>query len=316
MKILVTGGAGFIGSYMVKALAKRGEEVVIVDNFSDIYKVQLKKDRIKTFLADSKFKLYKADITDKKAMEKIFKKEKFDKVLHLAAMAGVRYSIENPYIYEEVNVKGSMILMELAVKYKIKHFVFASSSSVYGANPKAPFTEEDKTEQPVSFYAATKKSQELMAYVYHQVYGLKISGLRYFTVYGEWGRPNMAYYIFTDKIFNNQPIEVFNNGKMKREFTYIDDIVLGSLKVLDKIEDYEIYNIGGGKSIELIDFIETIEEAVGKKAPKKYLKMQPGDVVETVADISKLKKLGWQPKTDLKTGIKRFVDWYREYHLK
>ncbi len=314
MKILITGGAGFIGSAVAKKLMDRGDQIVIIDNFNNYYDPKLKEDRIRIFLKGYKFKLYRGDIRNYKLLEKIFKKEKIDKIVHLAAMAGVRYSIENPFVYADVNVMGSLNLLELAVKYKIKNFIFASSSSVYGGNKKLPFSESDSVDKPIAMYAATKKADELMAHVYNHIYGLNIIALRFFTVYGPWGRPDMALFKFTKNIFNNKPIDVYNYGKMTRNFTYIDDIVLGVLTVLDKCKGYDIVNIGGDRAEKLTRYIEVIEENIGKKAKKKMLPMQMGDVPATVADIRKLRKLGWKPTTRIEKGIKNFVDWYKEYY--
>lgn len=254
MKILITGGAGFIGSAVSKKLMDRGDKVVIIDNFNDYYDPKLKYDRIKIFLKGYKFKLYKGDIRNYKFLEKIFRKEKPDKIVHLAAMAGVRNSIINPFIYAEVNIMGSINLLELAVKHKIKNFVFASSSSVYGNNKKLPFSESDDVDQPIAMYAATKKADELMAHVYHHLYGLNITALRYFTVYGPWGRPDMALFKFTKNILSGKPIEVYNHGNMSRNFTYIDDIVNGTITILDKCNGYSVMNIGGDKEEKLTRF--------------------------------------------------------------
>jgi UDP-glucuronate 4-epimerase len=314
MKILVTGGAGFIGSACAKKLMDRGDEVVIIDNFNDYYNPQLKEDRIKIFLKGYKFKLYRRDIRDEKLIDRIFKKEKIDKIIHLAAMAGVRNSLRNPKLYFDVNVMGSLNLLEAAAKYKIKNIVFASSSSVYGNNKKVPFSESDPVDTPISPYAASKKADELLAHVYHHIYGLNIAMMRFFTVYGPWGRPDMALFLFVDAIFDNKPIDVYNHGKMSRNFTYIDDIVSGIITTLDKCRGYNLMNIGGDREETLMKFIETIEKYAGKVAKKKFLPMQPGDVPCTVADIRKLKKLGWKPKTRIEKGIKNFVEWYKEYY--
>lgn len=313
-KILITGGAGFIGSNLAKKLIKRGDKVVLIDNFNNYYDPKLKRDRIKIFLKGCKFKLYKGDIRDQKLLAKIFKKEKPDKIVHLAAMAGVRNSLINPFLYEDVNVRGTINLLELATKHKIKNFVFASSSSVYGNNKKTPFSESDSVDTPISPYAATKKACELISHVYSHIYGLPVTALRYFTVYGPWGRPDMALFLFTDAIMKNKPIKVFNYGKMTRNFTYVDDIVSGTIKVLDRPAKYEVINIGGDKEDTLLKFIETIEKNVGKKAKKKLMPIQPGDVPSTVADIRKLRKLGWKPTTRIEKGIKNFVEWYKKYY--
>ncbi|MDQ1284467.1 MAG: UDP-glucuronate 4-epimerase [Patescibacteria group bacterium] len=314
MKVLITGGAGFIGSACAKKLMDRGDKVVLIDNFNDYYDPSLKEARIKKFLKGYKPKLYRGDIRDEKLIEKIFKKERIDKVIHLAAMAGVRYSLTNPKLYFDVNVMGSLNLLEAAVKYKIKNFVFASSSSVYGNNKKVPFSESDPVDTPISPYAASKKTDELIAHTYHHIYGLNVTALRFFTVYGPWGRPDMALFLFTDAIMKNQPINVFNRGKMSRNFTYIDDIVSGTLTVLDKCKGYGVMNIGGDKEETLMRYIEVLEKNLGKVAKKNLMPMQPGDVPKTVADIRKLRKLGWKPTTRIEQGIKNFVEWYREYY--
>jgi len=314
MKILITGGAGFIGSNLAKKLMDRGDKVVIIDNFNDYYDPRLKYDRIKIFLKGYKFKLYKGDIRDAKLVEKIFSAERPDKVVHLAAMAGVRNSLRDPKLYFDVNVMGSLNLLEAAVKYKIKNFVFASSSSVYGNNKKQPFSESDPVDTPISPYAASKKADELIAHTYHHIYGLNVTALRFFTVYGPWGRPDMALFLFTDAISKGRPIKVFNYGKMSRNFTYVDDIVSGTITVLDKCKGYGVINIGGDKEETLLRFIEVIEQNMGKKAKKKMMPIQPGDVPTTVADIRKLRKLGWKPTTRIEKGIKNFVEWYKEYH--
>lgn len=316
MKILITGGAGFIGSATAKALMERGDTPILIDNFNDYYDPQLKENRIKKFLKAYKggFKLYRGDIRDEKFLEKVFKKEQPEKVIHLAAMAGVRNSLENPALYVDINVLGTVRLLDLAVKYKIKNFLYASSSSVYGNNKKLPFSESDSVDTPISPYAASKKADELLAHVYSHVYGLPTTGLRFFTVYGPWGRPDMALFLFTNKIFSGQTIEVNNHGKMSRNFTYIDDIVSGILTCLDQDLSYAVMNIGGDKENTLLQFIEEIEKNVGKVAKKKMMPLPPGDVVATVADIRKLRKLGWKPTTRIDKGIKNFVEWYREYY--
>ncbi|MFA7466439.1 MAG: NAD-dependent epimerase/dehydratase family protein, partial [Parcubacteria group bacterium] len=251
---------------------------------------------------------------DKKLLERIFKKEKLDKVMHLAALAGVRNSLLDPMAYEEVNVRGTLNLLEMARKYKIKNFVYASSSSVYGNNKKQPFSETDSVDTPISPYAATKKATELLAHVYSHIYGLNTTGLRYFTVYGPWGRPDMALFLFADGISKGKPIKVFNRGKMSRNFTYVDDIVSGTIAVIDADLKCEIMNIGGDREETLMRYIEVLEENMGKKAKKKMMPMQPGDVPATVADIRKLRKLGWKPTTRIEEGIRNFVEWYRKYY--
>jgi UDP-glucuronate 4-epimerase len=314
IKVLITGGAGFIGSAIAKKLIDRGDQVVMIDNFNDFYDPSLKEARIKKFLKGYKFKLYRGDIRDTKLLDKIFAREKIDKVIHLAALAGVRNSLLDPLGYEDVNIKGTVNLLEMAREYKIKNFVYASSSSVYGNNKKQPFSETDNVDTPISPYAATKKATELMAHVFSHIYGLRTTGLRFFTVYGPWGRPDMALFLFADGITKNKPIKVFNRGKMSRNFTYIDDIVSGTITVLDANLKCEVMNIGGDKEETLMRYIEVLEDNMGKVAKKKMLPMQPGDVPATVADIKKLRKLGWAPSTRIEEGIANFVDWYKEYY--
>jgi len=313
-KILVTGGAGFIGSHLAKKLIGRGDKVVIIDNFNNYYDPKLKYARVKHILKDAKFKLYKGDIRNYKRLEKIFKKEKIDKIVHLAAMAGVRHSLKDPFSYADINVMGTLNLLELSVKFKIKNFVYASSSSVYGNNKKLPFSEADSVDHPISIYAATKKADELIAHTYSHIYKLPTTGLRFFTVYGPWGRPDMALFLFTDAIIKGKTIQVNNYGKMTRNFTYIDDIVSGTIKALDANLSYGIMNIGGDKEDTLLRFIEVIEKNVGKKAKRKLVPLPAGDVVATVADIRRLRKLGWKPTTRIEVGIKKFVEWYKEYY--
>lgn len=319
-KVLITGGAGFIGSACAKALMGRGDSVVLIDNFNDYYDPALKEDRIKVFLNPfkGKFKLYRADIRDQKALEKIFKKERPEKVIHLAAMAGVRNSLRYPALYVDVNVIGTTQLLELSVQYGVKNFLYASSSSVYGNNQKLPFSESDAVDTPISPYAATKKATELIAHVYSHIHALPTVGLRFFTVYGPWGRPDMALFDFTRAVLAGETIKVYNFGNMTRNFTYIDDIVSGVLTCLDHkpLRGHSralIMNIGGDREEKLTRFIEVIEQNVGKQAKKKLMPMQPGDVPATVADIRRLRRLGWKPTTRIDVGIKRFVDWYREY---
>ncbi len=315
MKVLITGGAGFIGSATARALMERGDTPILIDNFNDYYDPRIKEDRIKKFLKAYKgsFKLYRGDIRDAKFLEKVFKKEKPEKVVHLAAMAGVRNSLKNPALYVDVNVMGTTLLLDLSVKYGIKNFLYASSSSVYGNNKKLPFSETDPVDTPISPYAATKKATELLAHVYSHIHSLPTIGLRFFTVYGPWGRPDMALFDFTRAIFADETIKVYNRGNMTRNFTYIDDIVSGILTCLDADLPCALMNIGGDKEEKLTRFIEVIEKNVGKTAKKKLMPMQPGDVPSTVADIKRLRKLGWKPTTRIDQGIKNFVDWYREY---
>ena len=315
MKVLITGGAGFIGSATARALMERGDTPVLIDNFNDYYDPRIKEDRIKKFLKayKGKYTLYRGDIRDAKFLEKVYKKEKPEKVIHLAAMAGVRNSLKNPALYVDVNVMGTTLLLDLSVKYGVKNFLYASSSSVYGNNKKVPFAETDPVDTPISPYAATKKATELLAHVYSHIHGLPTTGLRFFTVYGPWGRPDMALFDFTRAIFAGETIKVYNRGNMTRNFTYIDDIVSGILTCLDKNLPCAVMNIGGDKEEKLTRFIEVIEKNVGKVAKKKLMPMQPGDVPSTVADIKRLRKLGWKPTTRIDEGIKNFVDWYRDY---
>lgn len=314
MKVLITGGAGFIGSATAKALMDRGDKVVLIDNFNDYYDPKLKRDRIKKFLKGYEFVLYKGDIRDAKFLERVFRKEKVGKVVHLAAMAGVRNSLLHPDEYMDVNIIGTVRLLDLAVKYRIRNFVYASSSSVYGNNTRLPFAEADPVDTPISPYAASKKADELIAHVYSHIHKLNTTGLRFFTVYGPWGRPDMALFGFTDKILAGQPIDVYNRGNMTRNFTYIDDIVAGILKVLDADLRYDIVNIGGDREEKLTRFIEVIEGHLGRKAKKRLKPIQPGDVPSTVADIRKLRRMGWHPTTRIDEGIGNFVRWYKEYY--
>ncbi|MBT4334766.1 SDR family NAD(P)-dependent oxidoreductase [archaeon] len=309
----VTGGAGFIGSHVCESLIKRGDKVIVVDNFNDYYDVQLKRNRIKKF--NDNCKIYEVDITDYVEMEKVFSENKIDQVCHLAAQAGVRYSIENPFVYEQNNILGTLNLLELCRHKKVNSFIFASSSSVYGGNKKIPFSESASVDKPISIYAATKKSTELMAYTYHDMFGINCTGLRFFTVYGPWGRPDMALFKFTDSILKEEKIDVYNFGKMKRDFTYVDDIVTGVISALDHNYPYEIFNLGNSDTVELNYFIELIEKELGKKSLKNLMPMQAGDVPETYADISKARKmLGFDPKIGIGEGIKRFIKWHKEYY--
>lgn len=320
IKILITGAAGFIGHALSKHLLNNGNyEVVGIDNMNAYYSVELKKSRLATLEENSNFTFYKMDIADHESLDDLFVKSQFDYVVNLAAQAGVRYSIENPRAYTESNLVGFSNILEACRHHKIKHLVFASSSSVYGRNEKVPFSEEDRVDLPVSYYAATKKSNEVMAASYSHLYNLPISGLRFFTVYGPWGRPDMAPWLFTDAILHNRPIKVFNNGDMLRDFTYIDDIVEGIVRLLDNppVKDlpYEIYNIGNNRPEKLADFISAIEKACGIEAQKVNYPMQDGDVPVTYADTNKLNQaVGFSPDTNLQSGIERFVAWFREYH--
>ena len=315
MTIIVTGSAGFIGFHTAKKLLEHGHNVIGIDNFNDYYDVQIKEDRNKILEENKNFKLYRVDLGDEEAIKRLFEKEKIDKICHLGAQAGVRYSIENPQAYENANIKGTLNLLEAARHNNIKDFIFASSSSVYGNQEKVPFSETDNIDYPISFYAATKKANELMAYTYHHLYGLNCVGFRFFTVYGPWGRPDMALFKFTKLILEDKPIPVFNAGKHSRDFTYIDDIVNSFITAIENPFSYEIINLGNNTPVELLDYIATIEKAIGKKAKKEMLPLQDGDVEKTYADIEKAQKLlNYNPKTDINIGIKNFVDWYREYY--
>ncbi|MFA6381645.1 MAG: NAD-dependent epimerase/dehydratase family protein [Candidatus Buchananbacteria bacterium] len=314
-KILVTGAAGFIGSQAAKALTAKGDEVIGIDNFNSYYDPKLKEDRVNEFLKSDNFKLYRLDISDFEKLKTVFAENKIDKICHLAAQAGVRYSLTNPGVYIKSNISGTHNLLELAKEFKVTKFIFASSSSVYGGNEKIPFAETDPVDRPISLYAATKKANELEAYVYHHLFGLDVCGLRFFTVYGPWGRPDMALFKFTKAISEGRPIEVYNQGKMQRDFTYIDDIVSGIIKAIDYCRGYEIFNLGNNEPVELEYFIKAIEEVLGKKSVKNYLPLQPGDVVATYADITKAKSLlTWQPETKIDQGIKNFIGWYKKYY--
>lgn len=316
MKVLITGGAGFIGSACAKALMERGDTPILVDNFNDYYDPQLKRDRIKVFLKGykSRFKSREGDIRDRKFLERVFKNDKPEKVIHLAAMAGVRFSLTNPALYAEVNVMGTTNLLDMAAKHGVKNFVYASSSSVYGNSAKSKFSETDSVDAPISPYAATKKATELLAHVYSHIYGLPTTGLRYFTVYGPWGRPDMGVFKFIENILRGKTIDVFNHGRMRRNFTYIDDIVSGTLTVLDADLPCAVMNIGGDRDEALLDYIKAVETCSGKKAKMKMLPMQQGDVERTVADIGKLRRLGWKPTTRIQDGIRNFVEWYKAYY--
>jgi len=315
MRILITGGAGFIGFHLAKKLSE-SNDVVIVDNLSDYYDVILKKKRLEQIR--DKVEFYKIDIAEFVSLKKIFEKYNFDVVCHQAAQAGVRYSLINPWIYERSNVLGTLNIFELARKFNIKKIVYASSSSVYGGNKKIPFSEDDIVNKPVSLYAATKIANELMAHTYHHLYKIDFIGLRYFTIYGPWGRPDMALFKFTKAIFENKPIDIYNYGNMKRDFTYIDDIIDGTIRAIEFCLNNnvcEIINLGNSKPIELDYFIKILEKEVGKEAKKNLLPLQPGDVIETYADISKAKLLlKWEPKISIEEGIKKFIEWYKEYN--
>ncbi len=333
MKVLVTGTAGFIGSHVAHRLLDRGDEVIGIDNLNDYYEVSLKEARLARLLPKKGFTDVRLDIADRAGMEAIFAKHKPDRVVHLAAQAGVRYSLENPHAYVEANLVGHMNVLEGCRHNDVKHLVYASSSSVYGANESMPFSVHDNVDHPLSLYAATKKSNELMSHTYSSLYNLPTTGLRFFTVYGPWGRPDMALFIFTRKILAGEPIDVFNYGKHKRDFTYVDDIVEGVIRTLDHIAPpnqewsgmepdpgtskapYRIYNIGSNNPVELSRYIEVLEECLGKKAERNLLPLQPGDVPATYADVQALiDDVGYKPSTTIEVGIQRFVDWYRDYH--
>jgi UDP-glucuronate 4-epimerase len=312
---LVTGAAGFIGFHTAKALLEKGTNVIGIDNLNAYYDVSLKKARLAQLLSHDSFTFYHENINNFDALQKIFTQNHIDKICHLAAQAGVRYSIENPFTYEESNIKGFLNLLETARKFPVYNFVYASSSSVYGNNTKLPFSVEDNVDTPISLYAATKRSDELMAFTYSHLYDIPLTGLRYFTVYGPWGRPDMALFIFTSAILNQRPIDIYNFGKMKRDFTYIDDIVDGTISSLNNPFTYELFNLGNSKTVQLMDLITLIEKELGIEAKKNFLPLQPGDVPETYADIEKTKKmLGFNPKTSIKTGIQNFIGWYRNYY--
>jgi len=320
MAILVTGIAGFIGSHVAKTLLERGEEVIGIDNISDYYDVNLKKNRLKSLKHFKNLKFKNVDISEINSLKSIFLKNKITKICHLAAQAGVRYSLKAPMEYVKSNIVGHVNILECCKNFNVNNLVYASSSSVYGGNLKVPFSVDDRVDNPVSIYAATKRTDELISYTYQHLYGINTIGLRFFTVYGPWGRPDMATWIFTEKIINNKPIEVYNNGKMERDFTYIDDIVKGTISVVDFCgskfsKTGKIYNIGNNKPENLLDFITIIEDYLGKKATKVFKPIQPGDVTKTYADISKIKDdFNFSPITTIKEGIPKFIDWYKDYH--
>lgn len=333
MKILVTGAAGFIGMYVAQNLLERGDIVVGVDNLSDYYDPNLKIARLEQLKKYPNFKFYKVDIADRAAIEEVFSNEKPERVINLAAQPGVRYSLKNPHIYVQTNLVGFCNLLEACRHNNVKHFVYASSSSVYGSNTSMPFSVSDNTDHPVSLYAASKKANELMAHSYSHLYGLPTTGLRYFTVYGPWGRPDMSPWLFSSAILNGDPINVFNHGKMKRDFTFVDDIADGTVRVLDSIPrgdpdfctdspsagssyaPYRIYNIGNHEPVELMTFIETLEKSFGKEAKKNFMPMQSGDVIATYADVDGLKNdFGFAPTTSIEVGIKKWVNWFKNYH--
>ena len=333
MKFLVTGAAGFIGFHTSQYLLNRGDKVIGIDNLNDYYDPTLKEARLSQLIPQNNFSFYKVDLVDKKAIDEFFKKESPEYVIHLAAQAGVRYSLDNPYAYIDSNITGFLNILEACRHCPVKHLVFASSSSVYGANTLMPFSVNHNVDHPLSLYAATKKSNELMAHTYSHLYKIPISGLRFFTVYGPWGRPDMALFMFTKKIAEGEIIDVFNEGKHKRDFTYIDDIVEGVIRVTDKPATgslhwdseqpdpstskapYRLYNIGNNSSVELMYFIELIEKNLNKKAKKNYLPLQPGDVPETYADVDALiDSVGYSPSTSIESGVESFIKWYKGYY--
>jgi len=332
-KVLVTGAAGFIGYHLSKRLLDNGCNVTGIDDLNSYYDVSLKSARLEELKPFEKFSFFKEDISNKEAMEKVFESNHFDVVVNLAAQAGVRYSLENPQAYVDANIVGFVNILECCRHNSVKHLVFASSSSVYGANTKMPFSVHHNVDHPVSLYAASKKANELMAHTYSHLYGLPCTGLRFFTVYGPWGRPDMALFLFTKAILEEKPIKVFNHGRMQRDFTYIDDIIEGVVRVMDRLPEpdpiwsrddpdpgtsyakYKIYNIGNNNPVELMEFILVIEKILGKEAKKEFLDLQPGDVPATYADVDDLiKDVGFKPNTPIETGIKRFIEWFKEYY--
>ncbi|HIF9501811.1 TPA: NAD-dependent epimerase [Photobacterium damselae] len=334
MKYLVTGAAGFIGSAVTERLCALGHQVVGVDNLNDYYDVSLKQARLQR-AANPLFTFIELDLADREGVARLFADQQFDKVIHLAAQAGVRYSIDNPLAYADSNLVGHLTILEGCRHHKVKHLVYASSSSVYGLNHKTPFNTSDSVDHPISLYAATKKSNELMAHTYSHLYGVPTTGLRFFTVYGPWGRPDMALFKFTNAIMEGKEIDVYNHGDMRRDFTYIDDIVEGVMRIQDVIPEsnpdwtvetgspatssapYRVYNIGHGSPVKLMDYIEALEEALGIEAKKNFMDMQPGDVYMTYADTEDLfNATGYKPEVKVKEGVKAFVDWYRSYYNK
>jgi UDP-glucuronate 4-epimerase len=311
--VLLTGAAGFIGYHVAEVLLARGDIVIGIDSLNDYYSPKLKRDRLAR-LTHENFHFHENDISDEKTIQKIFATQPIDAICHLAAQAGVRYSLQNPMAYVQSNLVGSVVLLEATRHAKIPHFVYASSSSVYGGSGNSPFSEGQLTDNPVSLYAATKKSLEVIAHSYHHLFGFTTTGLRFFTVYGPWGRPDMAAYLFAKAILEDRPIDVYNHGKMQRDFTYIDDIVRGVIASIDMPQGNQIFNLGGSNVTELETYISTLEEKLGKKAIKNYLPMQPGDVPLTSADTSKAKRLlGWEATVSLDEGLQRFCSWLTEY---
>lgn len=313
---LVTGGAGFIGSQTAKKLTERGDTVVVVDDFnSGLYSADLKRDRVKHILDPLSIPVIECDIRDFDALSKVFQDNKITHICHLGAWPGVPMSLKKPAMYEGVNITGTRHIFDLAVAHNIPHLVYASSSSVYGANTKTPFSEEDRVDMPVSPYALSKRVNELQAFYYHHLYKLKSTGLRFFTVYGPWGRPDMAPFLFTDKIYKGEPITINHPGTSQRDYTFVEDIVAGVIAALDKPFDYEIFNLGGSTPVELSYFVDVIEKSVGKKAIREYRDIPPGDVTVTMANISKAQKmLGYTPKTPVEEGIPQLWEWYKRYY--
>ena len=334
MKFLVTGAAGFIGSKVSERLCAAGHEVVGIDNINDYYDVNLKLDRLKKLELEKLFIFKKLDLIDRETINQLFLEHNFNRVIHLAAQAGVRYSIDNPFAYADSNLFGHLTILECCRNHNIQHLVYASSSSVYGLNSKMPFSTDDNVDHPISLYAATKKANELMSHTYSHLYDLPTTGLRFFTVYGPWGRPDMALLKFTHKIINGEPIDIYNHGNLSRDFTYIDDIVEGIIRIQNCVPiisdrcgtkslspssssaPYRVYNIGNGNPVKLMDYIYALEKSLGINAVKNFKEMQPGDVSSTWADTESLfKKIGYKPQTSLQTGIDKFTEWYKDYYL-
>ena len=320
-KVILTGAAGFIGSHLAKRLLETGAEVVGLDNINDYYDVNLKYHRLSELEKYESFTFIRCDISNKDEVNRIFEEHRADVVVNLAAQAGVRYSIENPQVYIDSNVIGFFNILEACRNYPVKHLVYASSSSVYGNSDKIPFSVDDRVDNPISLYAATKKSNELMAYTYSHLFGIPATGLRFFTVYGPAGRPDMAYFSFTKKILAGEPIKLFNYGELERDFTYVDDIIEGIMRIIPTVPEEQngarakVYNIGNNKPVALKEFVAALEDAIGVKAKIEYLPMQPGDVYRTYADICELEKdFGFKPQTDIRTGLRRFAEWYKGYY--
>lgn len=313
--VAVTGSAGFIGFHLSKRLLEMGYQVIGIDNLNDYYDPNLKKARLAILQDLPGFLFYQVNIHDLPPLRNVFGEHKVDIICNLAAQAGVRHSLKDPFSYQKSNLEGFLNVLEMARAYEVKNLVFASSSSVYGKNRKIPYSVEDRVDNPISLYAASKKANELMAHAYSHLFQIPCTGLRYFTVYGPWGRPDMALFLFTDAILKGRPINVYNHGKMRRDFTYIDDIVEGTVRAIERPAPYEIYNLGNSDSVGLMEFIGIIEEELGKKAEKNLLPLQPGDVAETTADIEKSERmLGFRPQMPLREGIRNFIEWYRGYY--